>query len=167
MKQLLSLATLGVALIVAIFTTMPHAAAETDDRVLRGRVLDLRNAVERCEQRIASGKIDECTVTLKWSNREVSMSDALDIADELEPVPGVWSEWGEFSQITSLAAACRQTYHCHPSGSVLRGPNTSLVVTPAVSVWGACSAAGGNDPGECNSCISSPPETSCTWHLER
>jgi hypothetical protein len=167
MKQLLSLATLSIVLIVAIFTSIQNAAGETDVRVLRGRVLDLRNAVQRCAQRIASRELDECTVTLKWLNREVSMSEALDIANELEPVPGSWSEWGGFSQITSFPAACRQIYHCHPSGSVLRGSNTNIVVTPAESMWGACSAAGGDDPGACNSCVSKPPETSCTWHLER
>ncbi len=167
MKQHLSLAAFSSALIVIILTGIPHASGETDDRVLLGRVLDLRNAVQRCTQRIASGELDECTVLLKWQNREVSMSEALEIANELEPVPGSWSKFGEFSQITSFAAACKQTYRCSMSSTALRGSNTRIVVTPSESVWGACSSAGGDDPGDCNSCISRPPEKSCTWHLER
>ena len=149
--------------IASCFFAAPSALAETDDRLLRARVYELRSAVERCQQRIANNEIDECTVRIRWENREVSMAEASELADELEPVPGRWVEYGRFSQVN---VACLQLYRCQPSGAVMRGQNSRIVTTPQESVWGACSTAGG-DPEGCNVCISRPPSRACTWHVER
>ncbi len=53
------------------------AEAETTPSTLRSRADYLRHAAERCQQRIDSGELDECTVIVTWdNNREISIEEA-------------------------------------------------------------------------------------------
>lgn len=154
---------LAAVLCICFCASVPYGYAETNDSVLRARVHELRAAVQRCKQRIASGELTDCLVRITWEKRTVTMSEASEIAKELEPVNGTWFPWGKFSQINY---SCRQIYICRPSHSVMYGSNLKLVTTPYEGAWGTCSSAGG-DPTACDYCSSVHPKIPCTWHLER
>lgn len=138
------------------------AFSETNVVTLRAHTKELRDAVHRCQRRIDNGELDECFVNVSWEYRQVSMSEALEIANELEPQAGTWHPMDSFSQIN---VACRRTYVCRPSEPIMHGSNTKFV-GDVESVWGACST-GGDDPTTCSTCITQEPNYPCTWHLER
>lgn len=83
MRRLLNIVLCGLSLALPIVGDLPNVLGQTDDRLTRGQMRQLRDAVQRCQQRIASGEIDECIVTIPWQNRQVSMDEARRLADEL------------------------------------------------------------------------------------
>ena len=150
-------------LCAANFGAAGDALGETDEKVLRGRVQELRDAVRRCKERM--GKEDvECQVRTRWNNSVVSLDEALDIANELEPKPGAWVQ--DYS-VAVERLSCRTVYRCVPQSTMMRSSSTRVVSTPSEGVFGVCSAAGEANPGDCNSCLTKPPTRACTWHLER
>jgi hypothetical protein len=161
MLKIMNVFACAVALVLLMQAAL-EARAETDDRVLLARVRELRDAVQRCQANIASGKSEECLVRTRWNNRQISMAEALDIANELEPKRGVWTPAEAFA-IQNMT--CWRTYYCGPSSS-LHNSNTTIIPSPAEIVFGACSAAGA-DPEGCNRCLTHYPSKACTWHLER
>jgi hypothetical protein len=63
----------------------PSAADKARAGELRARAGRLRTAVDRCESRIASGEIGNCTVNLSWEGgRAVTMFEAASLAAEFE-----------------------------------------------------------------------------------
>jgi hypothetical protein len=59
----------------ALCTQNPEAQIAPGE--LRSRADYLANAAERCQRRIDSGELDECTVIVKWeNNREISIQEA-------------------------------------------------------------------------------------------
>lgn len=105
---------LQLAALVISFSAISHARAETDDSVLRGRIRELRDAVQRCQTKIADKKLEKCEVRTRWNNQVVSMSEALDIANELEPREGNWEK--DYT-IAIENMSCRTLYRCVPRGT--------------------------------------------------
>jgi hypothetical protein len=65
----------GTLAALALFTQTLGAQATPGE--LRSRADYLANAAERCQQRVNSGELDECSVIVTWeNNREISIQEA-------------------------------------------------------------------------------------------
>ena len=80
------------------------------------------------------------------------------------PEKGIWKTLGDFHQ---LNVGCFQIWVCVPATEVMHDPAMKIVSEPAEkSVPGMCQVAG--NPTSCGTCTASvtPPQDTCTWHLE-
>lgn len=80
------------------------------------------------------------------------------------PEKGIWQTLGDFHQVN---VGCFQVWVCVPAQQVMHDPAMKIVSEPAEkSVAGVCAAT--QDNAKCGMCTASvtPPEDTCTWHLE-
>jgi hypothetical protein len=74
-----------ILLIAVILPLMPAPSCAQDSQEYRRRANVLRQAVQRCNERISSRELTSCTVEVGFGiNRTVSMSEALKIADDFD-----------------------------------------------------------------------------------
>ena len=70
--------------LIALVLGIQTLGAETSSGELHSRADYLANAAARCQRRINSGELDECTVIVAWeNNREISIQEAEQYAARL------------------------------------------------------------------------------------
>jgi hypothetical protein len=74
---------LAFAMLVAAPLCALSVAHAQSGSVYDERIAKLDGAIERCQDRIRSGEIDECDVYIAWQDRSVSLSVAQEILQSL------------------------------------------------------------------------------------
>lgn len=78
-------------------------------------------------------------------------------------LPRAPDKGGSFSLL-----GCGITYACRAKATMVTDARCKVVFTADRNVHGTCFWNGHGQPGECSSCIATPPPASdCTWHLEK
>jgi hypothetical protein len=75
---------LRVIFLMAALLIFCDGASAASPSELHARAQRLRNAAARCENRLARGELDECTVLVPWSGEEISTGEAEALANQLD-----------------------------------------------------------------------------------
>jgi hypothetical protein len=73
-----------LVLMTGVLLTFCDGAGAISPSELHARAQKLRNAAARCESRLARGDLDECTVSVPWTNQEISVGAAEALANQLD-----------------------------------------------------------------------------------
>lgn len=82
------------------------------------------------------------------------------------PPPSLPSGKGEAGHFSALG--CGIVYGCRAKETMVTDARCKVVFTADRTVHGTCLWNGHGEPGDCNSCVATPPSASdCKWHLEK
>lgn len=140
--------------------------AQTDPGTLRSRADYLGHAAERCQGRIDSGELDECTVLVTWErNREISIQEARAYAARLTKSACILDSG--ISLNDDLKSCKNDNSSCFEHSGIAEGPAycsaACLAGLLTDRTWAACLTGCGipasRFPTLAEHCIS--PETNC------